>query len=424
MRGHSHDRSSQRSVGAVTTREALSTTCIIAGGGPAGMMCGYLLARAGIDVIVLEKHKDFLRDFRGDTVHPSTLQVMHELGLLEEFLKHPHQEITHAGGQIGQVRVNLADCTHLPTVCKFIAFMPQWDFLDFLAEKAKALPTFRLMMETEATDFLRKGKRVTGVAAKTKDGDCNIAAHLTLCADGRNSALRDRSGLTVKDLGAPIDVLWLRLKHRDGDENNTVLGHIEAGQVLVMLYRGDYWQCALVIPKGGYDDVRREGIAAFRERIAMLANRDNADEIADWDDVKLLTVAVDRLTRWYLPGALFIGDAAHAMSPIGGVGINIAIQDAVAAANILAKPLRRSRVTQSVLARVEKRRRFPVWATQAFQVAVQNRILNPVLESGKTPAVPFIVRLAQHWTFLQRIPARLIGMGVRPEHPDKRLFTK
>ncbi|HEX3673088.1 MAG TPA: FAD-dependent oxidoreductase [Rhizomicrobium sp.] len=408
----------------MTTEGDLSTTCVVAGGGPAGMMCGYLLAHAGIDVTVLEKHRDFLRDFRGDTVHPSTLQVMYELGLLEEFLKRPHQEITRAGGQIGQVRVNLADFTHLPTLCKFIAFMPQWDFLNFLAEKAKALPKFHLMMEAEATDFLRKDERVTGVTVKTKDGEHDISAHLTICADGRHSVLRNRSGLEVKNLGAPIDVLWLRLKYREGDEDNAVLGHIEVGQVLVMLYRGDYWQCALVIPKGGYDDVRKEGIAAFRKRIAMLANRDTADEIEDWNDVKLLTVAVDRLTRWYLPGALFIGDAAHAMSPIGGVGINIAIQDAVAAANILAEPLRRLRVTQSVLARVEKRRRFPVWATQAFQVAVQNRVLDPVLASGATPKVPFIVRLAQHWIFLQRIPARLIGMGVRPEHPDKVLFTK
>jgi 2-polyprenyl-6-methoxyphenol hydroxylase-like FAD-dependent oxidoreductase len=250
-----------------------STTCLIAGGGPAGMMCGYLLARAGVDVIVLEKHADFLRDFRGDTVHPSTLQVMHELGLLEDFLKRPHQEITHAGGQIGNRRVNLADFTHLPTRCKFIAFMPQWDFLDFLAEKAKALPNFRLMMETEATDLLREGARVTGVVARTNDGECRIAAHLTIGADGRHSVLRERSGLQVMDLGAPIDVLWMRLKHRPGDENNAVLGHIEAGQVLVMLYRGDYWQCALVIRKGGYDDLRKDGLEALRKRVAMAPRR-------------------------------------------------------------------------------------------------------------------------------------------------------
>ena len=401
----------------------LSTTCLIAGGGPAGMMCGYLLARAGIDVVVLEKHADFLRDFRGDTVHPSTLQVMHELGLLEDFLKRPHQEITHAGGQIGNVRVNLADFTHLPTRCKFIAFMPQWDFLDFLAEKAKALPNFRLMTEAEATDLLREGSRITGVVARTRDGECRIAAHLTVGADGRHSVLRERSGLVVKNLGAPIDVLWMRLKHRPGDENNAVLGHIEAGQVLVMLYRGDYWQCALVIRKDGYDALRKDGLEAFRKRVALLANRDSAEEIASWDDVKLLTVSVNRLARWHSPGLLFIGDAAHAMSPVGGVGINLAIQDAVATANILAPALRRKRVTQSDLARVESRRRFPTWVTQAFQVAVQNRVLGPVLASGTSPAVPGIVKLAQHWRFLQRIPARLIGMGVRPEHVKTAAFT-
>jgi 2-polyprenyl-6-methoxyphenol hydroxylase-like FAD-dependent oxidoreductase len=401
-----------------------STTCLIAGGGPAGMMCGYLLARAGVDVIVLEKHADFLRDFRGDTVHPSTLQVMHELGLLEDFLKRPHQEITHAGGQIGNRRVNLADFTHLPTRCKFIAFMPQWDFLDFLAEKAKALPNFRLMMETEATDLLREGARVTGVVARTNDGECRIAAHLTIGADGRHSVLRERSGLQVMDLGAPIDVLWMRLKHRPGDENNAVLGHIEAGQVLVMLYRGDYWQCALVIRKGGYDDLRKDGLEALRKRVAILAGRDGAEEITSWNDVKLLTVNVNRLTRWHGCGLLFIGDAAHAMSPIGGVGINLAIQDGVATANILARPLRRKRVTTRDLARVAHRRRFPTWATQAFQVAMQNRVLGPVLTSGETPKVPGIVKLAQRWTFLQRIVARLIGTGVRPEHVKTPAFTR
>jgi 2-polyprenyl-6-methoxyphenol hydroxylase-like FAD-dependent oxidoreductase len=401
----------------------LSTTCLIAGGGPAGMMCGYLLARAGVDVIVLEKHADFLRDFRGDTVHPSTLQVMHELGLLEEFLTRPHQEIAHVGIQIGRERFNAADFTHLPTRCKFIAFMPQWDFLDFLAEKAKKLPNFHLMMEAEATELLRDGMRVTGVVARTKIGECNISATLTIGADGRHSILRERSGLPVKDLGAPIDVLWLRLKRRPGDDDNFVLGRVEAGQVLVMLYRGDYWQCALVIPKGGYDGLRKNGLEAFRKRVAMLAGRDDAEEIASWDDLKLLTVSVDRLTRWHLPGLLFIGDAAHAMSPIGGVGINLAIQDSVAAANILAGPLRRECVTDRDLARVEKRRRFPTWAIQAFQVAVQNRVLDPLLASGETPAVPGIVKLAQHWTFLQRIPARLIGMGVRPEHVKTPAFT-
>ncbi len=401
----------------------ISTTCVIAGGGPAGMMCGYLLARAGIDVIVLEKHKDFLRDFRGDTVHPSTLQVLEELGLLDDFLKRPHQQIARVGIQIGRERLNAADFSHLPVHCKFIAFMPQWEFLNFLAEKAKALPNFRLMMEAEATELLREGKRIIGVAAKTKDGDCNIMAHLTIGADGRHSVLRDKSNLAVQEIGVPIDVLWLRLQHHSGDDNNAVLGRVEAGQMMVMLYRGDYWQCAMVIPKGGFDDLQKEGIAAFRARVAKLADRDNADEIAGWDDVKLLTVSVNRLGTWHLPGLQFIGDAAHAMSPVGGVGINLAIQDAVAAFNVLARPLRKRRATQAVLSRIEARRRFPVRATQAFQVFVQNRVIGAVMKSTATPKVPFIIRLMQRWTFLQRIPARLIGMGVRPEHPDVTQFT-
>lgn len=388
------------------------------------MMCGYLLARAGIDVIVLEKHKDFLRDFRGDTVHPSTLEVMHELGLLEDFLKRPHQEITHAGGQIGQVRVNLADFTHLPTRCKFIAMMPQWDFLDFLAEKASALPNFRLLMESEATDFLRRARRVTGLVVRSSGRERRIGAHLVISAEGRHSLLRGHSGLSLKDLGAPIDALWMRLKLRPGEASNAVLGRIEAGQVLVMLYRGDYWQCALVIPKGGYDDLRKAGLEAFRTRVAMLANRESADEIESWDDVKLLSVSVNRLRRWHKPGLLFIGDAAHSMSPVGGVGINLAIQDAVAAANILVAPLRRKRVAPSDLAAVRKRRRFPTWATQAFQVVLQNRVLGPVLTATRTPGVPLPVRLMQRWTVLQRIPARLIGMGMRPEHVNKIIFTK
>jgi 2-polyprenyl-6-methoxyphenol hydroxylase-like FAD-dependent oxidoreductase len=403
--------------------ESLSTTCLIAGGGPAGMMCGYILARAGVDVIVLEKHKDFLRDFRGDTVHPSTLDVIHELGLLAEFLKRPHQEVTHLKADFGERQYTVGDFTHLPTQCKFIALMPQWDFLDFLAEKARAFPNFRLMMETEATDLIRAGENIAGVAARTKNGELRITAHLTIAADGRHSVLRDRTGLMLDDLGAPIDVLWLRLPHRPGDTDEPV-ARIGVGQFFIMLYRGDYWQCALVIPKGGYAAVREQGLEEFRARIAAIARRDDADEIRDWDDVKLLTVSVNRLERWHRPGLLFIGDAAHAMSPVGGVGINLAIQDAVAAANILVTPLRRKRVQPTDLARVRARRMFPTQMTQAAQVAVQNRVLDPLLASTQTPKAPFILRLAQHWTFLQRIPARLVGIGVRPEHVRKGLFTK
>jgi 2-polyprenyl-6-methoxyphenol hydroxylase-like FAD-dependent oxidoreductase len=394
--------------------QSLSTACVIAGGGPAGMMCGYILARAGVDVTVLEKHKDFLRDFRGDTVHPSTLQVMYELGLLEEFLKLPHQQIPHVEAKIGGTLYRVGDFTHLPTHCKYIAFMPQWDFLNFLSEKAKLLPNFHLMMEAEARDLLRDSGRVTGVSVKTNDGDVQITADLVIGADGRHSTLRDASGLRVNDLGAPIDVLWMRIAHREGDQR-AVLGKVANGTVFVMLYRGDYWQCAMVIPKGGFDAIKAQGIEAFRARVAQLAERAKADEIKSWDDVKLLTVTVDRLERWHQPGLLFIGDAAHAMSPVGGVGINLAIQDAVAAANILAAPLREHRVTDADLARVQARRLWPTRVIQAGQVAIQNRVLKPVIGGAEIRA-PWILKLMQHVTVLQRIPARIIGLGIRPEH--------
>src|ERR1043166_8248576 len=313
--------------------DAPSTTCLIAGGGPAGMMCGYLLARGGIDVIVLEKHADFFRDFRGDTIHPSTLQVMDELGLLEDFPALPHQEVRHAAGELGDTRIRVADFTHLPTRCKFIAFLPQWDFLNFLAERARPFPNFRLLMETEAAGLIRERGRVCGLMAKSPEGEFAIRAPLTIAADGRHSALRDAAGSRVRNLGAPMDVLWFKLAFRQGD-SPAVLGRIAGGAVLVRLYRGDYWQCGLIIRKGSFEEVQRQGLEGFRARGAPLARRDSAEEIAGWDDVRLLTVAVDRVTRWWQPGLLFIGDAAHAMSPIGGVGINLAIQDAVAAANI------------------------------------------------------------------------------------------
>lgn len=395
--------------------EPLACTCAIAGGGPAGVMAGFLLARAGVDVIVLEKHPDFFRDFRGDTIHPSTMDVLGELGLLDAFLKVPHQEVRYAEGEIGDERFRLADLTHLPTRCKFIALMPQWDFLNFLAAQGNALPWFRLMMRTEATDLLREGGRTVGVVANSPDGVIEIRADLVIGADGRHSRLRERAGLKVEDKGAPMDVLWFRLDRR-ADDDQAVLGRLADGQLMVMLDRGDYWQCALVIRKGTAEAVKRQGLAAFRARVARLAKRPNADEIKSLDEVKLLSVAVDRLAEWCRPGLLFIGDAAHAMSPIGGVGINLAIQDAVAAANILAEPLRRRRVTLDDLRRVQKRRTFPTWATQALQVAIQNRVIDPLLASGKTPKVPAALRLAQRFPLLQRIPARVLGVGFRPEH--------
>ena len=395
----------------------LDARCCIAGGGPAGMMLGFLLARAGVDTIVLEKHADFLRDFRGDTVHPSTLEVMHELGLLEEFLRRPHQKLSRIEGQVGGQPIVMADFSHLPVQCKFIAFMPQWDFLDFLAQHGRRLPGFRLMMQAEATALLEDAGRVVGVQARTAQGPLEIRAALTVAADGRHSVLRDQAGLEVQDFGAPMDVLWMRLSRRPGDPPNT-LGRINAGRVFVTLDRGDYWQCAYVIPKGGNDALRRDGIESFRENVAAVAPflRERVGELRGWDDVKLLTVQVNRLRRWHRPGLLCIGDAAHAMSPIGGVGINLAIQDAVAAANALAAPLSRGAVGNADLEAVQRRRQFPTRMTQRMQLFLQRRVIGRVLASGATPGIALPIRLLQWFPMLQRIPARLIGMGFRPEH--------
>ena len=383
----------------------------------AGMMLGFLLARAGVDVVVLEKHADFLRDFRGDTIHPSTLEIMHELGLLDEFLKRPHQELRELAGQIGEDRVVLADFSHLPTRCRFIAFMPQWDFLDFLADEAKAYPSFSLRMQTEVTDLVQDGDTVVGVRAKVPEGTLDVQADLVVGADGRHSAVRDLAGLEVEDLGAPMDALWMRLSKRPED-GTVVLGRIQAGHLFVMLNRSDYWQCAFVIPKGGFADLRRRGLPAFRAEIVKLnpalANR--VQEIKSWDDVKLLTVRVDRLKRWYKPGVLCIGDAAHAMSPVGGVGINLAVQDAVAAANILTVPLQKGPVPVELLAKVQRRREWPTRMTQAVQIFVQNRVISNVLAMQTQPRAPFAVKLLNQYPWLRRLPARLIGMGFRPEH--------
>jgi 2-polyprenyl-6-methoxyphenol hydroxylase-like FAD-dependent oxidoreductase len=396
--------------------ERVDTRCCIVGGGPAGMMLGYLLARAGVDVSVLEKHADFLRDFRGDTIHPSTLELMHELGLLEEFLQRPHDEVRQLNGWIGESRLHLADFTHLPTHCKFIAFMPQWDFLDFFAEQAKRYPSFRLLMNTDATDLIVEDGLVSGVRAKSAQGQLAIHADLTVAADGRHSVVRQKAGLAIVNLGAPMDVLWMRIARAKSDPPIT-LGRVEAGRLLVMLNRRTYWQCAFVIPKGGYDELRARGLPAFRSQLAELAPflHDRVEELADWEQIKLLTVVVDRLKRWWRPGLLCIGDAAHAMSPVGGVGINLAIQDAVAAANILAEPLRMRAAHDDELARVQKRREFPTRATQRMQIAVQNNVIKRVLGSTRIKA-PWILKLLDRWPLLQRIPARLIGMGFRPEH--------
>jgi 2-polyprenyl-6-methoxyphenol hydroxylase-like FAD-dependent oxidoreductase len=398
--------------------ETISTTCVIAGGGPAGMMCGFLLARAGVDVTVLEKHKDFLRDFRGDTVHPSTLQIMHELGLLKEFLKLPHSRIKNVTLDLGDAHFTIGDFTRLPTVCKFVALMPQWDFLDFLAHEARKLPNFHLLMETEAKDLIAQGDRIRGVLATGPNGNVQIKAGLTIAADGRHSTLREKSGLKVQDLGAPFDVLWLRLPVKPGDPVDLV-AKVKGGQLFVMIYRTDYWQCAYLIPKGGFDAIKAEGLSKFRARLKQIAGfaADRVDDaIKDFDQVKLLTVTVDRLARWARPGLVCIGDAAHAMSPIGGVGINLAVQDAVAAANILAPVLKKGVPKFRDLTQIQKRREFPTRVIQAFQVAAQNRILAPTLAAMQTPAPPWFIRLLNDWPWLRQFPARFLGMGVRPEH--------
>ena len=396
---------------------AITTRCSIVGGGPGGMMLGYLLARAGVDVVVLEKHADFLRDFRGDTIHPSTLELMRELGLLDAFLRLPHRKVERLVGEIGKVRVTMAEFTRLSSACKFIAFMPQWDFLHFLADRGRRYAGFHLMMNAEATDLIERGGQVVGVQANTRSDVIEVSADLVIGADGRHSVMRERAGLKVEDLGAPMDVLWMRLSRRP-DDYAEVFGHFETGGILVMLDRGDYWQCAYVIRKGSAEEVMKGDIGDFRRIILALSPwlGERVNELKSWDDVKLLTVALDRLSQWYRPGLLCIGDAAHAMSPIGGVGINLAIQDAVAAANILAEPLRAGAVTVDHLARVQRRRQWPTWVTQAFQRTIQTRVIGPLLAGTAQPKLPFAVKLLNRFPALRAIPARLIGIGVRPEH--------
>jgi 2-polyprenyl-6-methoxyphenol hydroxylase-like FAD-dependent oxidoreductase len=379
------------------------------------MMLGFLLARAGVAVIVAEKHPDFLRDFRGDTVHPSTLEMMHELGLLDEFLKLPHSVVKQITLQIGEDRVVVGHFDHLPVRCKFIALMPQWDFLNFLADRGKGYRTFDLRMQTEAIGLIEENGRVVGVQTQTPDRELQIRADLIVGCDGRHSTIRAKAGLESDDYGAPMDVLWFRLSRKPSDSEET-FGHIEGGRMMVMLNRNDYWQCAYVIPKGSADDVRRAGLGKFRQVVGEMSPfvQDRLGEIESWDLVKLLTVAVDRLRRWYRPGLLCVGDAAHAMSPIGGVGINLAVQDAVAAANILAEPLRRGSVSIETLAQVQQRREFPTRFTQRLQIVLQNNIIGPAL-GGRRPKAPLFMKMLQ-WPLLRRIPGRLLALGIRPEH--------
>jgi len=377
------------------------------------MMLGLLLARAGVEVTVLEKHPDFLRDFRGDTLHPSTLEVIAELGLLDELLKLPHDRVPTIAAQFGAHRLAIADFSHLPTRCGFIAMMPQWDFLKFLAAQASRYPDFTLRMQSEVVSLVERNGRVAGC----RDRSTEIEADLVVGADGRHSTVRVLAGLEVEDLGAPIDVLWFRLSRKESDPPGS-MGRFERGAIFVLINRREYWQCGFVIPKGAADDVRKAGLDAFRETIARTVPfaADRTHEISDWEQVKLLTVQIDRLKRWYRPGLLCIGDAAHAMSPVGGVGINIAIQDAVAAANILIVPLLEGALSTEHLKKVQQRREWPVRLTQRLQILAQDRIIARVLKSNAPLEPPLLLRLLSRSPLLQRIPGRLIGMGVRPEH--------
>jgi 2-polyprenyl-6-methoxyphenol hydroxylase-like FAD-dependent oxidoreductase len=392
-------------------------TCCVTGGGPAGMMLGVLLARIGVKVCVLEKHKDFFRDFRGDTIHPSTLRMMEDLGWLTDFLKLPHQEVKRLYMQFGETRVLMADFAKLPITTKFIALMPQWDFLNFLADKGRAYPGFNLKMSAEATGLVYDGDRVSGVSVKTPDGPITIKADLVVAADGRHSTLRAAAGLASENFGAPMDVMWFRLPRLPTDTEETV-GRFDAGRIFIMLQRGDYWQCAYVIPKGEDAKLRAAGLEAFRKSVGSSLPFDakRADDIPDWDHVKLLTVAVDRLKTWAKPGLLCIGDAAHAMSPVGGVGVNLAVQDAVATANLLWQPLKERKLQFSDLEAVQKRREFPTVATQRLQLGIQNTVISKTLTSTGPIKPPLLVRLVSALPFLASIPARFFGLGFRPEH--------
>lgn len=394
----------------------VETTCCVVGGGPAGMMLGYLLARQGVAVTVLEKHEDFFRDFRGDTVHPSTLEVLGELGLLTEFLKLPHQKVESVGVAIGDSTFKMADFRYVPVQCKFVALMPQWDFLNFLSSHAKQFPAFRLLMKHEAVDLLRDGKNIAGVVVRSDGQEVQVHADLVIGCDGRHSVTRHTAGLEVIEHGVPIDVLWFRIS-RKPDDPAQVLGNINYGKLLILINRSDYFQAGLIIPKGSYNDIQALGIDAFRATIGRIAPwlGERVNELHDWEQIKILTVQINRLRRWHTPGLLCIGDAAHAMSPAGGVGINLAIQDAVAAANLLAEPLRERHLREADLAAVQVRRVFPTRITQAIQLAA-HRGFARVFENPGPIQAPWQLKAVQRIPGIHRALGYAVGIGARPEH--------
>lgn len=402
----------------------IQTGCAIVGAGPAGLMLGLLLARAGIDVVVAERHGDFLRDFRGDTIHPSTLEVMYELGLLDGLLALPHTQAPRLHATMGGTTVTIADFSRLPTRCRFIAFMPQWEFLNYIAAQAATFRNFRLLMNAEVEDLCEACGTVTGIHVRTDEGVLDITARLVIGADGRGSRIREQAGLKVESFGSPSDVLWFRLSRQPGDPAET-MGHAGPRQGFVMIDRGDYWQCGYVVRKGSFADVRARGLNTFRREVASVSPlpADRLDEITSWDDVHLLSVRIDRLKRWWRPGLICIGDAAHAMSPIGGVGVNLAIQDAVAAANILAGPLREGRLTDADLAAVEARRRFPTRATQRLQLLMRRDRRRRDSDDSRPARPPAFMRGIARWPLLAHLAGRLIGLGFRPEHVRASRFT-
>ncbi len=400
----------------MTALPEIRTRCVVVGGGPAGMMTGYLLARAGVDVVVLEKHADFNRDFRGDTIHPSALDLIYELGLLDEFLTLPHQEFSQLKGIFNGHLVPMADFSRLPTHCKFIAFMPQWDFLNFFAAKAQRFPSFVLQMQHEVVDLIFDQERVAGVRVKTLDGERDFRADLVIGADGRHALTHERAGFQIQELGVPIDALWMHISKREGDPEQ-LFGFFRHGKLLVLINRDTYYQAGFVIPKGGIEAIKQRGLRALHRDIVALAPflRDRIAELDDWSKIKLLTVQINRLRRWYREGLLCIGDSAHAMSPAGGVGINLALQDAVATANLLAAKLKAGPVSVADLGLVQKRREWPTRVIQAMQAFIHRRVVTG-RESRSGDALPILLKLLQWFPAFRSLPARLIGIGPRPEH--------